>query len=56
MSALPRFAGESNDIALVLLGTGVVGSALLRLLATPSAASVRLVGVANSTRAARRGA
>ncbi|MHC1478987.1 homoserine dehydrogenase family protein [Frateuria aurantia] len=34
--------------ALVLLGTGVVGAALLRLLATPAAAQLRLVGVANS--------
>jgi len=48
MSALPRFA--DHDIAVVLLGTGVVGSALLRLLVTPAARSVRLVGVANSTR------
>ena len=49
MSALPRFAGR-DEIAAVLLGTGVVGSALLRLLATPAAAAVRIVGVANSTR------
>ena len=49
MSALPRFAGR-HEIAVVLLGTGVVGGALLRLLATPAAAAVRLVGVANSTR------
>jgi homoserine dehydrogenase len=39
-----------HDIAAVLLGTGVVGGALLRLLATPFAADVRLVGIANSTR------
>jgi aspartokinase/homoserine dehydrogenase 1 len=50
MSALPQFAGARDDIALVLLGTGVVGGALLQLLATPAAAGVRLVGVANSTR------
>ena len=50
MSALPQFAGEPSDVALVLLGTGVVGGALLRLLATPAAARLRLVGVANSTR------
>ena len=50
MSALPQFVGETNEIALVLLGTGVVGGALLRLLATPAAARLRLVGVANSTR------
>ncbi|MGN6518635.1 MAG: homoserine dehydrogenase [Dokdonella sp.] len=41
-------AGEGCDTALVLLGTGVVGSALLRLLATPAAAGLHLVGVANS--------
>jgi len=50
MSALPQFAGARDDIALVLLGNGVVGGALLQLLATPAAAGVRLVGVANSTR------
>ena len=37
-------------IAIVLLGTGVVGGALLKLLNTPAAASVRLVGAANSRR------
>lgn len=37
-------------IAIVLLGTGVVGGALLKLLTTPAAASVRLVGAANSRR------
>lgn len=36
--------------ALVLLGTGVVGRALLTLLGTPAAASLRLVGAANSKR------
>ena len=50
MSALPQFAGARDDIALVLLGNGVVGGALLQLLATPAAAGVRLVGVANSMR------
>ncbi len=59
MSALPDFtdvrdrraAFDARDgIAAVLLGTGVVGSALLRLLATPAGSSVRLVGVANSKR------
>jgi aspartokinase/homoserine dehydrogenase 1 len=49
MSALPRFTVR-EDIAAVLLGTGVVGRTLLRLLATPAGAGVRLVGVANSTR------
>jgi len=34
--------------AVVLLGTGVVGGAFLKLLDTPAAANVRLVGVANS--------
>ncbi|WP_158883089.1 homoserine dehydrogenase [Rhodanobacter sp. L36] len=37
-------------IALVLLGTGVVGGAFLKLLNTPAATSLRLVGVANSRR------
>jgi len=59
MSALPDFAevrgrgatlDARDEIAVVLLGTGVVGSALLRLLATPAGANVRLVGVANSQR------
>jgi homoserine dehydrogenase len=36
--------------AVVLLGTGVVGGALLKLLDTPAAASLGLVGVANSRR------
>lgn len=35
---------------IVLLGTGVVGGALLKLLNTPAAASIRLVGAANSRR------
>ncbi|HEU4664934.1 MAG TPA: hypothetical protein VFS55_12980, partial [Dokdonella sp.] len=38
----------ARDTALVLLGTGVVGTALLRLLGTPAAAGLHLVGVANS--------
>ena len=59
MSALPDFADVRDrriaddvcdGIAAVLLGTGVVGGALLRLLATPAGAGVRLVGVANSKR------
>ena len=54
MSALPRFpalryADARDDIAVVLLGAGVVGGALLRLLST-GAHGVRLVGLANSTR------
>ena len=50
---LPRAtfaAGVAPTIAIVLLGTGVVGGALLKLLNTPAAASVRLVGAANSRR------
>jgi aspartokinase/homoserine dehydrogenase 1 len=50
VSAVPRFVDSARDVAVVLLGTGVVGGALLRLLATPAAIGVRLVGVANSTR------
>ena len=55
-AALARdvFAGQRRDpaatIAVVLLGTGVVGGALLRLLDTPAAAPLRLVGAANSRR------
>ena len=40
----------TSSVAIVLLGTGVVGGALLKLLNTPAAASVRLVGAANSRR------
>jgi len=40
----------TSSIAIVLLGTGVVGGALLKLLNTPAAARVRLVGAANSRR------
>lgn len=51
MSAVPRsVTSASADTALVLLGTGVVGSALLTLLATPAASALYLVGAANSTR------
>jgi aspartokinase/homoserine dehydrogenase 1 len=45
-SAVPGTAA----VDVVLFGTGVVGSALLTLLATPSAAPVRLLGAANSRR------
>src|SRR6187402_713196 len=41
---------EPPRTAVVLLGTGVVGRALLTLLATPAARSLRLVGAANSKR------
>lgn len=43
-----RAAAPAAGGALILLGTGVVGGAFLRLLRTPAAASLRLVGVANS--------
>jgi aspartokinase/homoserine dehydrogenase 1 len=54
MSALPKLvgaplAGTREDVALVLLGTGVVGGAFLRLLAS-ARAGIRLVGIANSSR------
>jgi aspartokinase/homoserine dehydrogenase 1 len=41
-------ATDARHAALVLLGTGVVGGTLLRLLATPAAAGLHLVGIANS--------
>ncbi len=37
-----------RDIAVVLLGTGQVGGAFLRLLRTPAGARIRLLGAANS--------
>ncbi len=43
----PR-VGAAPSAAVVLMGTGVVGGAFLRLLRTPPAAGLRLVGVANS--------
>lgn len=51
----PRRTAVSTEtgtptVDMVLLGTGLVGSALLALLATPSAAPLRLLGVANSRR------
>jgi aspartokinase/homoserine dehydrogenase 1 len=46
--ALPH-AGAC-DTALVLLGTGVVGGAFLKLLDAPAATTLRLVGAANSRR------
>ncbi|WP_426688538.1 homoserine dehydrogenase [Rhodanobacter ginsengiterrae] len=48
-TALPH-AAAAPAIAIVLLGTGVVGGALLKLLNTAAAGSLRLVGVANSRR------
>jgi len=46
--AAPTTAAPS--VAIVLLGTGVVGGAFLKLLNTPAAAALRLVGAANSRR------
>jgi aspartokinase/homoserine dehydrogenase 1 len=48
MNAVAKVVPQAHDIAIVLLGSGVVGSALLRLLATPAADGLHLVGVANS--------
>ena len=47
---LPATAAAAGSLGMVLLGTGVVGGALLKLLNTPAAASIRLIGVANSRR------
>jgi len=47
-SRVRRMASPEHGIAVVLLGGGVVGAALLRLLGTPAAAGLHLVGVANS--------
>lgn len=47
---LPITPRQSATAAVVLLGAGVVGGAFLKLLDTPAAASLRLVGVANSRR------
>lgn len=49
-AAPTKIASAAPAIAIVLLGTGVVGGALLKLLNTPAAASLRLVGAANSRR------
>src|SRR5262249_40917948 len=54
MSALPRFvelrvADMRDDIAVVLLGAGVVGGAFLRLVSSVRA-GIRLVRAANSSR------
>ena len=49
-AAPTKGAATAPAIAIVLLGTGVVGGALLKLLNTPAAASLRLVGAANSRR------
>lgn len=47
--ANPR-AASTPSMAVVLLGTGVVGGAFLKLLNTPAASALRLVGAANSRR------
>jgi aspartokinase/homoserine dehydrogenase 1 len=48
MSALAKAVAQPQGVAIALLGTGVVGCALLQLLATPAATGLHLVGVANS--------
>ncbi|MBN8728206.1 MAG: homoserine dehydrogenase [Xanthomonadales bacterium] len=50
MSALPRPVAPHAEVALVVLGHGGVGRALLHFLARPAAAALQLVGVADSTR------
>jgi aspartokinase/homoserine dehydrogenase 1 len=48
--AAPAHAGATPATAVVLLGTGVVGGAFLKLLGTDAARPLRLVGAANSRR------
>lgn len=48
MSVLARSITLAARCDVILLGTGGVGTALLGLLATPAAAGIRLIGVANS--------
>lgn len=48
--AAPPNGAAAPTIAIVLFGTGVVGGALLKLLNTSAATSLRLVGAANSRR------
>ena len=50
MSTRHRGAACDADIAIAVLGHGGVGRALLQLLATPAAAGIHLVGIADSTR------
>jgi homoserine dehydrogenase len=50
LEAAPTKSTPAPAIAIVLLGTGVVGGALLKLLNTSAATSLRLVGAANSRR------
>ncbi|TBR40306.1 MULTISPECIES: homoserine dehydrogenase [Dyella] len=49
-AVVPVAVPQVDGTAIVLLGTGVVGGALLKLLNTPAASALRLVGVANSRR------
>jgi len=48
MNAALKASSAPRGVAIALLGSGVVGSALLRLLATSAANGLHLVGVANS--------
>ena len=48
MNAVAKAVAAPHGVAIALLGSGVVGSALLRLLATPAANGLHLVGIANS--------
>jgi homoserine dehydrogenase len=48
MSAQPTFLTRRDDTAMAMLGIGGVGTALLRQLATPAAAGLRLVALADS--------
>ena len=50
LSTASARTASTSSIAVVLLGTGVVGGAFLKLLNTPAASAVRLVGAANSRR------
>jgi len=49
-AAASKLSTASATTGIVLLGTGVVGGALLKLLNTSAASSIRLVGAANSRR------
>jgi len=50
MNALPAVNPARAGVALVVLGVGGVGRALLELLATPAAGALQLVAIADSTR------
>lgn len=49
-AATPIAPAAQGSVAIVLLGTGVVGGAFLKMLNTPAATKVRLLGAANSRR------